>query len=235
MPSETNNNLQKARRELLKGIAAGSGALIAGKSLPETWSRPVVDSVMLPAHAQTSGAFTATTRGLTMLEGDSLLASAGKVLVQDAQAGETFSSLDVSYCATLNNDNTAADVTVIVTAYDWNNEGCTENFMFEVSNVPVGGDPVLLNDPSQEGCPTLILEGRFTEDGKGLLARLGLVNDASAGRGENPDTIQITNAGGRSVTGVLSLLNGQIVDNFTLGVGTCEAYVPVCDGCDVPK
>lgn len=42
------------RRKLLKTIAAGSGAVVAGKSLPESWSKPVVDSVMLPAHAATS-------------------------------------------------------------------------------------------------------------------------------------------------------------------------------------
>ena len=44
----------ESRRKLLKSIAAGSGAIVAGKSLPENWSHPVVDSVMLPAHAQTS-------------------------------------------------------------------------------------------------------------------------------------------------------------------------------------
>lgn len=44
----------QSRRKLLKSIAAGSGAVIAGKSLPESWSKPVVDSVMLPVHAQTS-------------------------------------------------------------------------------------------------------------------------------------------------------------------------------------
>lgn len=43
-----------SRRKLLKSIAAGSGAIVAGKSLPESWSRPLVDSVILPAHAQTS-------------------------------------------------------------------------------------------------------------------------------------------------------------------------------------
>jgi hypothetical protein len=48
------NKSDKSRRKLLKSIAAGSGAIVAGKSLPENWSRPVVDSVMLPAHAQTS-------------------------------------------------------------------------------------------------------------------------------------------------------------------------------------
>jgi len=42
------------RRKLLKSLAAGSGAIIAGKSLPDNWIKPVVDSVMLPAHGQTS-------------------------------------------------------------------------------------------------------------------------------------------------------------------------------------
>lgn len=48
------NKSNESRRKLLKSVAAGSGAIVAGKSLPESWSRPVVDSVMLPAHAQTS-------------------------------------------------------------------------------------------------------------------------------------------------------------------------------------
>ncbi len=43
-----------SRRKLLKSIAAGSGAVVAGKSLPESWRKPVVDSVVLPAHAETS-------------------------------------------------------------------------------------------------------------------------------------------------------------------------------------
>ncbi len=43
------------RRKLLKTIAASSGAIIVGKSLPDTWTKPVINSVLLPAHAQTSG------------------------------------------------------------------------------------------------------------------------------------------------------------------------------------
>jgi len=44
----------ESRRNLLKSIAAGTGVVVAGKSLPDMWSRPVVESVLLPAHAQTS-------------------------------------------------------------------------------------------------------------------------------------------------------------------------------------
>lgn len=50
----TDKKSSESRRKLLKSIVAGGGAVVAGKSLPESWSRPVVDSVMLPAHAQTS-------------------------------------------------------------------------------------------------------------------------------------------------------------------------------------
>ena len=46
----------QSRRKLLKSLAAGSGAIIAGKSLPESWSKPIVKSVVLPAHAETSPA-----------------------------------------------------------------------------------------------------------------------------------------------------------------------------------
>ena len=60
-----NNNSSENRRKLLKSIATGSGAIVAGKSLPESWSRPVVDSVILPTHAQTSGGASSSSITLT--------------------------------------------------------------------------------------------------------------------------------------------------------------------------
>lgn len=50
----TESKSNSKRRSLLKSIAAGSGAIVAGKSLPESWSKPVVDAVILPAHAETT-------------------------------------------------------------------------------------------------------------------------------------------------------------------------------------
>lgn len=48
-----NNNTRDPRRRLLKTIAAGGSA--AGlAALPGKWAKPVVASVILPAHAQTS-------------------------------------------------------------------------------------------------------------------------------------------------------------------------------------
>lgn len=45
-----------ARRNLLKALVAGSGAFAMGKKVPESWVKPLVKSVALPAHAQTSPA-----------------------------------------------------------------------------------------------------------------------------------------------------------------------------------
>ena len=56
----SDNQSNESRRKLLKSIAAGGGAIVAGKSLPDKWTAPVVDSVLLPAHAQTSPAPTTT-------------------------------------------------------------------------------------------------------------------------------------------------------------------------------
>ena len=43
----------RARREIIKSLVAG-GALVSGKMLPENWSSPVIEAVVLPAHAQTT-------------------------------------------------------------------------------------------------------------------------------------------------------------------------------------
>lgn len=46
--------MENDRRRLLKALTLGGGAVTITK-LPATWSKPVLESVMLPAHAQTSG------------------------------------------------------------------------------------------------------------------------------------------------------------------------------------
>lgn len=49
-----NNDLRPSRRRLLKSLMVGGSILTISRSLPEKWVRPVVESVVLPAHAQTS-------------------------------------------------------------------------------------------------------------------------------------------------------------------------------------
>ena len=46
--------LPKSRRKLLKSIALGGGAIAVAKTLPESWTKPLIDSVMLPAHGAAS-------------------------------------------------------------------------------------------------------------------------------------------------------------------------------------
>ena len=46
---------KSCRRSLLKKAAGGIAISAAGTTLPKQWTKPVVDSITLPAHAQTSG------------------------------------------------------------------------------------------------------------------------------------------------------------------------------------
>ena len=52
---------QSSRRRLLKSVAVG-GVFSAAKGIPGSWTRPVIESVVLPAHAQTSGCAAITAR-----------------------------------------------------------------------------------------------------------------------------------------------------------------------------
>lgn len=46
--------VDQSRRRTLKTLGFGGGLGAAGFVLPQNWSRPVVESVVLPAHAQTT-------------------------------------------------------------------------------------------------------------------------------------------------------------------------------------
>ena len=47
----TDNESSSGRRKLLKSLVAGGGVWTTTKILPENWHKPVVDSIILPAHA----------------------------------------------------------------------------------------------------------------------------------------------------------------------------------------
>lgn len=44
-----------SRRKAVKKLVAGAGALAAYHVMPTDWSKPLIEQVFLPAHAQTSG------------------------------------------------------------------------------------------------------------------------------------------------------------------------------------
>lgn len=102
-PEQSGSTPEKAaapRRGALKRLAAGGAAAGILAALPSRWTRPVVESVMLPAHAQTSepgepdGVFFAAsqpTDSRSIL--DWFVPAAHAVVVPDCQIG--------SGCATL--------------------------------------------------------------------------------------------------------------------------------------
>ena len=62
--NEFSDEKQEKRRKALKSILAGSGTVITAAAMQDKWTKPVIESVVLPAHAQASevnGSFTATT------------------------------------------------------------------------------------------------------------------------------------------------------------------------------
>lgn len=102
----------QSRRKLLKSIAAGSGAIVAGSSLPENWTKPVVDSVMLPAHAATSpgccaGVFCNLTfddtniGGAAQVNSNCTISMQGRALGQYDWSGSGYVAADGSFTFTI--------------------------------------------------------------------------------------------------------------------------------------
>ena len=216
------SNSNHARRKLLKGIAAGSGAVIAGKSLPDSWSRPMVDSVMLPAHAQTSFVGRSFTNqmvvGRTPIEPDSPFASALGGLVNQAHAGPPTPPIMAMQTSCIREN---ADGTVRVDAViDMNYINVA---VFTAPSVPVDGTQV----PMQGSPCGLIIIGPVPD--ASLIDPLGLVPDAHAGLGfTNSVQVQVDTINGSAVgrywISRVDLPPGELP--FDLPVGECSP--PVC-------
>ncbi len=54
-PEQVVEIIDKSRRGVMQKAATGAGAAaVAGVTLPKKWTKPVMDSVILPAHAETT-------------------------------------------------------------------------------------------------------------------------------------------------------------------------------------
>jgi len=152
------------RRKLLKSLAAGGGAIIAGKTLPEKWTKPAVDAVMLPAHAQTSVGTYSGSSTQASIGSDSTFARALDSLVPQAHARAIY---ELSWCIKEipGSKPTAADVDFLVS------EGTNPTYIayrFRKTGVEVGKDTQL---QPENGCSNNV----------GWLAQLGLIKEAAAG------------------------------------------------------
>lgn len=113
----SDNKSIESRRKLLKSIAAGSGAIVAGKSLPENWKRPVVNSVMLPAHAQTSP----SQRTITL----------SNCSLSNAQyITPTELSLDIAFTASSNYGQDLTQINTIDAVFTFQPSGTSQNGQF---------------------------------------------------------------------------------------------------------
>lgn len=202
-----------SRRKLLKSLAAGSGAIVAGKSLPESWSRPVVDSVMLPAHAETSPSSGPFAGGVTqnggMLETGSLLAKVTDSLITDANAGiRPACNFDATFyvCVEPSADLQSAKVT----AYeDYGPNGVRNAVSYTWASVPVGGSSMDATiDKNVNGCPDLA---------HNLIEDLGLINEAHAEDVIECSLISVTGSAQGSIN-----INNVAGGPFNVGPGSCN-------------
>jgi hypothetical protein len=108
--TQNSKDLKKNRRKALKSIIAGSGAVVAGAHVPSSWRQPIVESVVLPAHAQTSPGTETVYSGSGLIQQTSVETDDGDFLARlvneivpsaHAQAGGSF------YACVIAGDSTA--------------------------------------------------------------------------------------------------------------------------------
>lgn len=130
--AETPRKRARARRLVLKSIVAGGSVTTAARSLPEQWTRPVTDSVVMPAHAQTSPGLADLTCRVESYASDpppeadidfdpsGLPVTGGSVTTVSELVGVTFDSdainIDLSGISATLNPADAGDVTLSLTA-----------------------------------------------------------------------------------------------------------------------
>ncbi|NOY16672.1 MAG: hypothetical protein GXP23_07075 [Gammaproteobacteria bacterium] len=212
--TDKKNMTAENRRNLLKTIAAGSGAIITGKALPDSWARPVIDSVLLPVHAQTSGGpYGGTSNNpITMNDSDGLFPRILNKLVPEGYAQAV--SYDFTYCITPVSD-TKANTAVLVTP-----GGSCPYFaqLFTLHGVEINTGPQDMGGYQNECLDTSATD---------WLDSIGLIKDAMA---SISSTIELTNIQGQ-VTGTFHYDSGYIVDDFVL-TGSCSSMTVTC--CEGP-
>lgn len=50
----------RGRRDVIKAVVAGGGVAASAFALPSRWTKPIVETIVVPAHASVSPALTTT-------------------------------------------------------------------------------------------------------------------------------------------------------------------------------
>jgi hypothetical protein len=177
MESTMTDKKEKAekRRKILKSIAAGSGAVIVGKSLPESWVRPTVESVVLPAHGQTSfynGNYSGT--AYASLDRDTMFAKAMDLFLPTAKAGGIVENdVRIDWCINPELEPGVDDHAnfVYILLQDAISDPPCWAELWEAGRVPADGNPHMLR-MSGPACSNLVSVN--------WMEKLGLVNEAHA-------------------------------------------------------
>jgi hypothetical protein len=158
------------RRRLLKTLVGGAAA--AAGALPERWTRPVVDAVLLPAHAQATGAVTGafsatTTTAVAARDGSPL-----DLLIPRAMAD---SGIGISVC--INVTNGVADIVVSVNGILYSGSAALPfDVTLSADGVPGVFTPRITGDAANGGTEiqgTVYLAGSGGSGSAGYTASLG--------------------------------------------------------------
>jgi len=137
-----NKTSNLARRRLLRAIGAGGGIIAASGNLPSAWSRPVVDAVLLPGHAQSTGVYFAMLQPPLPSDAHDGPGGIWNTIVSPAYAAEMgdFSFVEAEYylCVTPNGNSAFMDLVIL------NLIGPNAGVRF-AGAVPIGGGTVGLN------------------------------------------------------------------------------------------
>ena len=209
----TDNKAGKSRRKLLKSIAAGSGAIVAGKSLPDSWSRPAVDSVLLPAHAMTSLTESSGPADIQFggLATGSLFANAADSLVPEAQA--SVPPIGVTQVCVTQTSATRGNFQAWVVYNDCG----TYTVYYTANNVE-------LNVPTVMNTTNLC----DVADAGDLFNQMGLIKDAQALPSQYLVTIETFTGPKGGAKGEFDSSTGSGKIPFDLALGRCKLFEPQC-------
>jgi hypothetical protein len=229
MNKENRGSVNPTRRKLFKAVLGG-GALFAGAAaLPERWIKPMVQAVVVPAHAQLSdtiapaaGAIYSVTVGAAQQQGTlQRFAQRMGELVPAAEAELTVPTRNVYVCVTPNTDGSKADVKIYVWYSAPDIAPCdptkTTSMLLGTANVDVPSTGNLLDINPVCSTPVAPVQGNAGD----LLDRLGIIKSAHA-TGATVDISSVT--GGAQGVVHWPTLGAPIP--FTIDPGECMA--PQC-------
>jgi len=133
-PINDQPDVRADRRHLLKALASTGSVLAAGGVAPESWTRPVVQSVLLPVHAQTSCGGGQGYAGGVLLNTTSAPTAMFDTVIPRALAQLETTMATANLCITCNGDGTVNVRLVVI----YTGEICPPIPYWEGSNIPLG-------------------------------------------------------------------------------------------------